>query len=280
MTAAASAARPAAIGRYTLARRCVQATFALLFLASPALALSGLGGTAIALQIGPVDLLEPTSALSALLAAGSLSATVLVGAVPLAAASASLGSVFCGWVCPYGLFSEGLDRARGGRRSRWVGRPWQKARAPRFATLAALLLLSLVLGAPWVAVLAPPRLLSVLPVEARVLHAVPVVTAALLAAVVALDLGAGRRIVCRVLCPVGAGAALMRSPFTWRPRFDRARCGCAGAPACLTACNWGLDPREMAWCDGCAACLACVERCPSGALQIRHRSTTTHSLEE
>jgi ferredoxin-type protein NapH len=188
--------------------------------------------------------------------------------------------VFCGWLCPYGLISEGLDRALRGPRSRWRGRPWETARAPRFATLAAILVLSLVLGAPWVAVFAPPRLVSALPVEARALGAVPVVTAALLAAVVALDLGLGRRIVCRVLCPVGAGAALTRSPFTWRPRFDRARCGCAGTPACLSACNWGLDPREMAWCDGCTACLACVEHCPSGALRIRRRNLTPHSVEE
>jgi ferredoxin-type protein NapH len=266
-------------GRYTLARRCVQAAFALFFLAAPALALTSLGGTAIALRIGPVDLLEPTSVLSALLAAGTLSAAAIVGALPLAAASATFGSVFCGWMCPYGLISEGLDRALRGPNSRWRGRPWATARAPRFAALAAILFASLALGAPWVAVFAPPRLVSALPVEARALGAVPVVTAALLAAVIALDL-VRRRLVCRVLCPVGAGAALMRSPFTWRPRFDRARCRCAGTPACLTACSWGLDPREMAWCDGCTACLACVEQCPSGALQIRRRTITPQSLEE
>lgn len=265
--------------RYTALRRCVQSAFALLFLASPLLALTWLGGTAVALRIGPVDFLEPVSALSAAVAAGGLTAAIAVGALPLVAASLSLGSVFCGWACPYGFLSEGLDRLRG-RGRRWSGRPWERARAPRFVTLSALLLLSLLLGAPWVAVLAPPRLVSALPVEGRVLGAVPLVTAALLVAVLAVDLAVSRRIICRALCPVGAGAALMRSPFTWRPRFDRGRCRCAGAPACHMACNWGLDPREMTWCDGCTACLACVEHCPSGALQIRRRSTTAHSLEE
>jgi ferredoxin-type protein NapH len=266
--------------RFTPARRAVQSAFALFFLVCPFLAPAWLGGTAIALRLGPVDVLEPTSALSATLASGALATVTVLGVLPFTAVTLACGSVFCAWVCPYGLVSEGLDRLRGGRHRRWSGTPWASARLPRFASLAVLLALSLLLGAPWVAVLAPPRILSALPLEARVLAAVPGVTAALLALVLALDLGLGRRVVCRVLCPVGAGTALLRAPFTWRPRFDRERCRCQGVATCLTVCNWGLDPREMAWCDGCTSCLACVEHCPSGALQIRVQPPQPHSMEE
>ena len=270
---------PAHARRFTLARRCVQSAFALLFLASPFLALTWLGGTAIAFHVGPLDVLEPTSALSGSLASGVLAAVAVIGVLPFVAVTLAWGSVFCGWVCPYGFLSEGLDRLRRGKHARWTGRPWESARLPRFATLGGLLALSVLVAVPLVALLAPPRLLSALPLEARALAAIPPVTASLLAAVVALDLAVGRRIVCRVLCAVGAGSALVRAPFTWRPRFTRERCRCPGTPSCLTVCSWGLDPREMAAWDGCTACLACVEHCPSGALQTRHR-TTPHSQEE
>jgi ferredoxin-type protein NapH len=263
----------AATARFTSARRAVQSAFALLFLVAPFLATTWVGGTAIALRLGPVDVLEPTSALSATLASGALTTVTVLGVLPLVAATFAFGSVFCGWMCPYGFLSEGLDALLRGRRARWAGQPWRSARAPRFAILGALLLLSLLAGAPLVALLAPPRLLPALPLEVRVLAAAPAVTLSLLLPFLAADVLLRRRVVCRVLCPVGGGAALMRAPFTWRPRHDRERCSCAATPACLTVCKWGLDPRHMAWSDGCTACLACVEHCPSGALQLRRRTT-------
>jgi ferredoxin-type protein NapH len=264
-----AAARPAHPRRFTLARRCVQSAFALLFLAAPLLALTWFGGTAIAFNVGPLDVLEPASALSGVLASGTIAAVALLGVLPFLAFTLAWGSVFCGWVCPYGFLSEGLGRLRHGKHARWSGRPWTSARLPRFATLGILLAISALAAVPLVALLAPPRLLSALPIELRALAAIPAVTGPLLLAVAAIDLAVGRRVVCRILCPVGAGSALLRAPFTWRPRFTRERCRCAGTPTCLSVCGWGLDPREMGRTDGCTACLACVEHCPSGALQLR-----------
>jgi ferredoxin-type protein NapH len=260
--------------RYTPLRRVVQASFALLFLWA-ALRGGWLAGSAIAWKVGSFDLLEPASALSAVVAsrgAGVAWAAVALGVAPLVAATLTLGGVYCGWVCPYGLLSEGLDRLRRGPLARWTGRPWERARRPRAVALALVLALSAVAALPLAALVAPPRVLSALPAEVRVLGAVPALTLGLLAVAVALDLLVSRRIVCRVLCPAGGLMSLLRvARLGWRPRFEATRCSCPGPPPCLVSCRWGIDPRAAGPRDGCTSCLACVERCPSGALRLRRR---------
>jgi ferredoxin-type protein NapH len=253
--------------RYTLCRRLSQGAFAVLFLVLPFLGTTAVTGTAIALAVGPLDLLEPASAVSAWLAAGTLTAGSAVAVLPFVAVTAGLGSVYCAWICPFGLLSEAVDRARPRAARRWRGRPWLAMRLPRLASLAAFLTASALLSVPLAALLSPPRLASALPLDARLLRAAPPVTLALLVLVLVIDVLLSRRIVCRALCPVGALSALLRARG-WRPRLDRARCACPSAPACLGACAWGLDPREMRSTDGCTSCLACVEGCPTGALTV------------
>jgi ferredoxin-type protein NapH len=260
--------------RYTLLRRGVQSGFAVLFVWAALGGGSRLTGSAIALRAGPVELLEPASVASAIAAsrgAGLDGVGVAVGLLPFVALTFALGSVYCGWICPFGLLSEALDRLRHGRAARWAGSPWERARRPRLVALALVLAASAAAALPLAALVAPPRLLSVLPAEARVLRGLPALTLALLAVALAVDGLVSRRVVCRVLCPVGAVSSLLRARAGWRPRHDRARCTCPAQPACLASCRWGIDPRHMRPRDGCTGCLACVERCPSGALSVLRR---------
>lgn len=258
----ALAAHPGA--RYGRWRRAVQAAFALFFLALPFAGATAVAGTMVALKLGPLDLVEPASALSAALASRTLRWSLALGAAPLLVLAAALGPVYCSWACPFGLLSEILDRLR--PRRRWSGRPWLAARRTRLVALALLLGGSAALAIPLAPLLAPPRLVTVLPLEARAAAAVPIATATLLGAALALELIGPRRILCRALCPAGALGALLRTRATARPRFDPGRCLCPGSPPCLQSCPWGIDPRGMEPGDGCTTCLACVDRCPSGAL--------------
>jgi ferredoxin-type protein NapH len=256
---------------WTRWRRAVQALSALLWLVLPLCAEPRLTGNAAALRIGSVDLLEPAAALSAALSARAASAALVLGALPAIALAVALGPVACSWGCPWGLLSEGLDAVRR-RGARWPLRGAAAARRWRLAVLAALLGLSALLGAPLAAVLSPPRLLSSLPLEAWSSRAAPSFTGALLLALLALELLGPRRLVCRVLCPARAAAALLRRPFTFGPRFTASACRCPDLPACAQACPWGLDPREPSFArDGCTSCMACVERCPAQALVALRR---------
>lgn len=270
--------------RWTRWRRAAQALSALLWLTLPLLADPRLTGDAVALRAGPVDLVEPAAALSAALAAWALPGVLVLGASPMIALAVALGPVACSWTCPYGLVSEGIDalRARRAPAAARAGGPEGSparspaartgGRRPRLAILAALLGLSALLGTPLAAVLSPPRLLTALPLEAWSSRAVPAVTGGLLLALFALELVGPRRLVCRVLCPARALAALLRRPFTFGPRFRAAACRCPDLPACVSACPWALDPRAGALrAQGCTSCMACVERCPSAALVALRR---------
>lgn len=257
--------------RWTRRRRLTQAAAALLWLALPLLGLPWLSGTPASLRVGPVELAEPAGALSVALAAGAVPSALLLGALPAVIAALALGPVACSWLCPWGLLSEGLDRLRRGR-ARWSARPWVGARRGRAAALAALLALSALLGAPLAAVLSPPRLAAALPLEAWTGRVLPWVTGGLLLALLLLERLGPRRLLCRALCPAGAALVLLRRPWSWGPRFAPGACRCPEHPPCQQACAWGLDPRQPEALSACTSCMACVERCPSGALAAPRRA--------
>jgi ferredoxin-type protein NapH len=251
-------------------RRGVQLLSAALFVALPlanAAGHRGVVGSLAALRAGPVDLVEPAAGATALLAGGAAGrwGTIAIGAAPLVLLALALGSAFCGWVCPFGLLSEGLDRLR--RRRTWRPGAQDRARRVRGVALAAVLAGSALAALPLGALLQGPRALTVAALEAAYLGAVSPFAAWTLAALLALDLLLPRRLFCRALCPAGALASVLRTPRTLRIALERKRCVCRGAAHCLAACPWGIDPRSAGRLDGCTSCLACVEACPSAALR-------------
>lgn len=254
--------------RFSPWRRAAQVAVALFYLALPLASLRGpsaVSGTLASLRIGPLDLGEPAATLSAALAARHVPLVLLLGTLPVVLLALALGPVFCSWICPWGLVSEGIGRLRrpSGFASRFRPRP-----LPRAALLAGLLFLSLLLGAPLAALLSPPRLVTAFPLEAILLRAWPAVTGALLVGLLGLEV-ALPRLLCTNLCPAGTLAALLRSRLGLAVAWDRERCSCPRAPHCEAVCPWRLDPRASGLADGCTNCLACVDGCPTRALAAR-----------
>lgn len=257
-----------ALGRWTRWRRTCQLAVAMLYLGLPLVQLLGVravGGNLAALRIGSFDLVEPAAGLSAALAGQRLTTSLLLGMAPAVLLALALGPVFCSWVCPWGLISEGIHRLRYRRR------PWHEfspaaLRKWRLLILGGMLGLGALLGTPLVAMLSAPRLITTLPYEVLALRVVPAVTGALLLGLLLLELLGPRRLWCRVLCPVGTMATVLRSPRALSVRFESEACRCPGTPPCQLRCPWGIDPRRMQRADGCTNCFTCLDTCSAGAL--------------
>jgi ferredoxin-type protein NapH len=261
--------------RWTRWRRTTQAAVVIFYVLLPVLAALGhasLAGTLAALKLGPVELVEPAAGLSAILAAGTVGVTLVVGILPVVVLALVAGPVLCSWICPWGAYSEWLDaRRHRGRRRVWRGRPWEDIRGLRAATLGVCALATIGLGVPVAAWLSAPRLVTTLPIEVIVLRNVSLVTGGLLAGLFVFELVGPRRLWCRALCPVGALANYLRTQRTLTVGYRPETCNCPRVPLCHLRCQWGIDPRRMQRFDGCTNCFACVDGCPTGSLSVTLR---------
>ncbi len=251
--------------RWTRWRRASQLLFVLFFLVLPLTNRAGqveVLGTLSSLQVGAIDLVDPSAACSTMLASRQVSSVMLGGMILPLLLALTLGPVFCSWICPYGLLSEMIDKLR--LRGRRRARRWRQLSKLRWATLATFMLLSLGLGLPVAATLSAPRLITVLPLELFFLGRASAGTLTLLGVLLAIELLLPRRIWCRALCPVGSTLVLFRTPWTMRVSWREPTCQpeLLGAN-CVQVCSWNLDSRSMIAEQGCTNCGACVEGCPS-----------------
>jgi len=255
--------------RWTRWRRLVQVAVASFYIALPVLHLfdvRAVAGTLASLRVGPIDLTEPASAIAGAVASGTFTRTMLLGIAPVVLLALVLGPVFCSWICPWGLISEGVDAVRqkiAKTKFRVMSR-W-----PRLVVLAVLVGASVVTSLPLVALLSAPRAITALPLEAIYLRALSPLTAVVLFVLLTIEIVGPRRIWCRVLCPVGTTTALLRTPKTVAIRWDESRCLCPRIAPCHSRCSWGVDPRKKQTLDACTNCMACVDVCPQEALTLR-----------
>lgn len=195
---------------------------------------------------------------------------------------AAMGRFVCGWLCPFGLIQDLLDRMplppwlkvrsfRGDRRLRWL----KYAVLLVFVILLPLLVTDVIgQGSPWFCKLVCP---------AGTLEAgIPLVLSneALRAAVGWLYAWKGvillvtllaslliYRPFCKYVCPLGAIYSLLNPVSAMRYEVDADACNHCGA--CAQACRMGCDPAADANDLECIRCGECKAACPAGAIGFR-----------
>lgn len=259
------------VWRYLILRRISQAGILLLFLGTahwgwsvagrPLLA----GNLSASTLLGAVPLADPFAVLQILATGQGLAAPALIGAGVLLLAYALLaGRVFCAWVCPLNPVTDlaawlrsrlGIDDAL--RLPRWL----------RYVVLALALALSALAGVAafeWVSPIAIAH--------RELIYGIGLGMTAVLG-VFLLDLLVLRHGWCGHLCPLGAFWALWGRIGQLRVRFDAPTCTHCGE--CARVCpepqvlNLRAATRRGFVASGeCTDCGRCIPVCPEGTLSF------------
>ena len=188
--------------RWLLARRSVQLGILALFLAGPWLGLWWLkGNLASSTFLDRVPLTDPLVLLQSLAAGHKVGATALIGAtITLAFYIVVGGRVYCSWVCPVNIITDGAFWLRNRLK---ISASWQPRKSTRVWILATALVVSALIGTiAW-------ELVNPITMLQRGLVFGMGFAWVVVLAVFVFDVAVSRRGWCSYLCPVGAfyGAA-------------------------------------------------------------------------
>ena len=258
-------------------RRAVQIAFFALMFVIPVLnmvEIYSITGTYYALQVGGLGVSDPAAILQTIFASGDLTPPILGALLFPVLLVLVLGRVWCGWMCPYHLLSDGAFRLRTLFRTKALGRHEPeaqtvpsalKANLCRYAFLLAGSAAAGAVGIPVLNYVSAPGILST---EAMILvrqHTLSV-EIGFIAAVFLVELFFFPRFWCRLFCPTGACLSLIRAPFTLRIRAKakNPKGPCCKENTCSAVCPMGLAPYREGANLLCTNCARCIDACSEG----------------
>ena len=264
-------------------RRTVQIGVAAAFIIIPWLnhmRISFVYGNFLSFHLFAFPLADPLAVLQVTLKNAYLSADLLIGAGIALAIAATLGTVFCSWVCPFGLLSEwGQFIARRLRRQKGAvkGRPHSKGfriKLILFALgLAAFFLFS---TTPVLNQLSLPawysRIFQFWFEQGHLSMA-----AVTLLFVTAIEMASGKRLWCRFVCPQSVLISLAKQLNARRltVTFNPQACICKNRrnDPCTRACSLDLAPKRLkrlpeTECTNCGDCVVACQK-KGGALKFK-----------
>lgn len=183
-----------------------------------------------------------------------------------------LGRLVCGFLCPFGLLQDLLNRIPLPRLKlpRWLDRP---LRHLKYGILVLLIVLALLLREPtFCKYLCPAGLLEAgLPLTAMDPQLAGMrgplfyVKLVILAAIVLLALVVFRPF-CKYLCPLGAFYGLFNGAGFYRMEVAENKCIRCGK--CVAACPMEVDVVKHPNSPECIRCGRCVDACPAAAISV------------
>ena len=179
------------------------------------------------------------------------------------------GRAVCGFLCPFGLLQELLNKI-----------PSPKKKLPRrFLRAKYFLLIIFVLILPFTSQFGEPTFCKFICPAGTLEAGLPLIAAheefrevlgklfalkifVLIAVIIASIFV--HRFFCRVLCPLGAIYGLMNRFSLYRMNFSAKKC--IGCGRCRKICPLGLDPTKEFNSAECVRCGRCLKTCPTQAL--------------
>ncbi len=235
-------------------------------------------GTPWSARIAGRTITDPLAVAESTAASRGATAVLLAGLLVPLVATAVLGRVYCGWICPAGLLFDLGAKLRGVLTFLEL-RPGRArvTRAAKYVVLAAGLATAAWLGLPFLHAVYPPALMGreahgwvnalfdraeggQLGLAAAGLSA----ASGFLLALVLLEVFVAPGLWCRSLCPGGALYSLLGRFRIVRVRRDASRCTPCGI--CNQACPRALRPMNDVTGMECDNCGVCIDVCPDRAL--------------
>ena len=181
-----------------------------------------------------------------------------------------LGRAVCGFLCPFGLFQELLNKIPSPKK--FLPRPLTRVKYFVLITFVLILPVVVPLSQPtFCEFICPAGTLEAgLPLIAaheefrRVLGSLFALKMFVLVAVIVACVVV-HRFFCRVLCPLGAIYGLLNRYSFWQLKYSAQACVDCGR--CKKVCPLDLDPTKEFASAECVRCGRCVDSCPSRALR-------------
>ncbi len=260
-------------GRYLILRRATQIGVLMLFfgtlhwnwhLAGAPLLRGNLSASEL---LGIVPLADPFAVLQQLVSGHALQRTVLLGAAILLVFYAVAGRVFCSWVCPMNMVT---DLAGWLRNKLGLNNLFRLSRTTRYWAMGMALVLSALMGVAAFEWVSPISMLH----REIIFGAGMGLSAAL--GIFVLDALVLKHGWCGHLCPLGAFYSLVGRSALLRVRFDDASCTHCGECARVCPEPQVLNLKQAAQsgminAGACSNCARCIPICPEGSLDFAWR---------
>ncbi|MCD4742708.1 MAG: 4Fe-4S binding protein [Desulfobacteraceae bacterium] len=252
-------------------RRAIQIAIAGFFILLPLLNDSGFSfiwGNFLNIHIGSLTFSDPLAVAQVIIKSRYTPMGLLIGAGLVLGIAFFLGTIFCSWVCPFGLLSELINRlACRFRLKKIINVIFRtNALAVKVVIFCAVFLASIIFfSSPVLNQISLPfqysNIFQYLFVQKHLFGAIWFI-----GAILALEFVLSTRVWCRFICPqsVLLTIASLFNPFRLKIVFKDKNCiSDTVLPPCQRACSLDLDPRHLSFMNRaqCTNCGDCVDAC-------------------